>query len=348
VDADRAAAGTGAGPDGPPRRRLPLVRPLDPVGYPPGPEAILAELTAVRGDADELLRQAPAQTDLDALDAAVERYGQAYHTLPDLLAAAVADFAEVQQALGLDTSPVRFRHGCRLLARLGTLTGLSLVALGERDEGLDWFGTARLAAKRTEDRPLEAWVVAMGTRPHLYGGSAQRAMATAREARGLGGARSPAVMLWALDSEAHAYALLGQHREARETLRRANAAFDRWHPHLAGTLYGYHERQLFWNTGIVYAFAGDLHRALPALDRARATVSEDSLLHALMRLDEAVALVTAGEISAGCRVAGLAVQGLPPGRRTGLVRYRLEQALAVVPPRYRTLGCVRELRTGAC
>src|SRR5438309_5544430 len=133
---------------------------------------------------------------------------------------------------------------------------------------MGWYGTARDAGERADDRSVMSWSRATVSRMSLFTGHPARALREARQTLAHGGAGA-AVTLWAWDVEAQSLAALGRSQEALGMLERLITAYERWQPYLAADVYGFPEQQLHKSIAAVHAFAGDPSRAADAYGTAR-------------------------------------------------------------------------------
>lgn len=305
-------------------------------------------LAILRASATALLAGGVAETTLDQMERNAIEHGHEYQILPpaELLAGSITDFQAVKYLLAdRQAADVRARL-CRIGAQLAGTTGIALVALGEHREARAWYHLGQLLAEETNDRALRAWLLAREAVIPFYFGAPAAALALAERARLVAGSTVCATAAWAPALEARALARMGRHREAQDALALAQNAFERLGAaDTSDTAYGYTERQLVWHSGSMWTTIGDTRRAQAALQKARGMyASTEYLDQALISMDEALSLVSVGEVSVACRSTESLLLGLPAEHLTGIVVSRAREVLAAIPGRAESTAPVRELR----
>jgi hypothetical protein len=264
-------------------------------------------------------------------------------TLPEDMHDVLGDFIQLQRMLevGLDSSALRRAY--RLAARLSCMVASSRWHSGNFAEVAAWYGTGADAARQAGDRAMEAWARAFQTRVWLYTGAADTGLATIRKVRRAVSPISPAASLWALDSEAQLLAYTGRSQAARATMDAAARLYERWQPHLTTSLFSYPESQHYRAAETVLAF-GAPGRPPDGVVALRRTMRPGTTAHTLITLDEAARLLRDGEVSEACRLASDSLSTVPAALRGGMVGSKVGRFLAAVPPRYRHLDCVHDVR----
>jgi hypothetical protein len=324
-------------------------------GAPGGLDETLDRLDDSRRTAEDLLESLAAppghRDELRARCAAVAGYGVTgeFGTLPQLLARVVEDLVAIQALLTPRLSTGAYQHTCHALARLATLAAMALSMQGRLDEARSWFRSARAHARASGDPSMVSWTLSYEALLPLFTDRPRTALALSRAAREAGhgsvSTTPSAALIWALDTEARALARLGHRRAAELALHRTRTAFERYGPDAdVDRMYGYPERHLHWCEAEVHAHLGNTPQAWRALARTGtdARAAQDPA-PAMIMLTRALCLLTDGEIAEGCRAAEQAV-AVAPAHFLNIVRANVPRLLSTVPPRYRLLGCVVDLR----
>src|SRR5947209_5090425 len=158
---------------------------------------------------DHLRRLDTLPAQIAAFESSQQRSAVGYGALPALLPSLVEDFLGVRSLLELPLTDDQRRRCYRTLARLAGLIAPALFVHGRYDEGMGWYGTARDAGERADDRSVMSWSRATVSRMSLFTGHPARALREARQTLAHGGAGA-AVTLWAWDVEAQSLAALGR------------------------------------------------------------------------------------------------------------------------------------------
>src|SRR5205814_659066 len=113
---------------------------------------------------DLLAPPTPDPAALEPFEARAEQHERDFYLArgPLLLTDLVSDFAALQRVMRMVAAPdssTYYRYGCRILAVLAGLIGLSTVGLGAYEEAAGWYRTGRTAARRAGDRRLESWTM---------------------------------------------------------------------------------------------------------------------------------------------------------------------------------------------
>jgi tetratricopeptide (TPR) repeat protein len=223
---------------------------------------------------------------------------------------------------------------------------LILVKLDERDGFRNWARTARIAAQEIGDPETYSWVRAQEAYGHYYSGDLPQAIDVARDAQVSSGHAPYVGASLAAALEARAYAALGNERETRAALDRAQSILARLdNEALVPSAFGYTEAQLRFHEGSAYTHLHNTNAAWKAQESALAlSPPGDYTDRALTQLDRATCLAHDGDISEATAHAVQALHGLTNDQRRGIITLRAHGILAALPPHVRTLPVARDLR----
>jgi tetratricopeptide (TPR) repeat protein len=285
---------------------------------------------------------------LDAWEQTVLSHGQAtrYRPAGELVLELGADLAELERAIAQCRSASSLRRLVRVAAHLSGLMCLMFVKLDQRPEFRRWARTARTAAGEAGDPATFSWVLAQEAYGHYYSGDLGQAVSTARHAQAVvrtapcGGAALAAAL------EARAHAVLGDARQTRRALERAEAILAALDTDTAGgSAFGYTESQLRFHEGNAYTHLRDTRSALKAQDRALELCPPgDYTDWALIRLDRAACLARDGDVSAAIAYGTETLSSLTSGQSQGIIVLRGRELAHALPLKYRTDPAVREFQ----
>lgn len=300
-----------------------------------------------RGLNDALTRGGLDQASIDDWERTVLRYGRATRDRPSglLLADLTADLAEVQRILEGCRTATALRRLARVIAQMSGLMLLTLVKLDERPGFRRWARTARIAAIEAGDPVTLSWVLAQEAYGHYYSGDLMEAIGVAEEAQAVAGRSACVGVPLAAALAARAHAALGNGRETRGALLRAEDELARLDaPALEPSAFGYNEAQLRFHEGNAYTHLHDSPAAFRAQERALELCAPgDYTDWAMTRLDRASCLAYDGDVSGAMTYAVETLTGLTGEQRQGIIIGRGQELVAALPAAERVLPAAREL-----
>ncbi len=277
-----------------------------------------------------LLSSGIAATVLDQWEEAAAGYGRQYMTVPPLrlLCDVLLDLGDVRRMCEQRQSIEAQERLCRLAAQLATLTGMTMIDVGDHRLARSFFRTARTAADETGDRALRAWVVAREGLVPLYYGDAREALRLARISQDLAGRTPCAAGALAPMIEARALARGGPNRpgtreQAQRAITRAHTVFAQLgEDQRADTAFGYTERQLLFHEGEALAGLGvaDADRVLA--NALAAYPATERLDRSLIHFDRAMFRLVRGEVEEALRIGEETIRDLPADHRPEIVLNR--------------------------
>jgi hypothetical protein len=180
------------------------------------------------------------------------------------------------------------------------------------------------------------------------GGSPHAVLTLAADALAWGQDTPSAGTASALAARAQTLAMTGDGAGARATLHELQTVFDGLDEATRGpapTEWSWPETRLRHVQSYVHSHLGDLREAAAAQDAAlAASTSRSSLGAAQVRLHQAMAVIVAGDPTAGARHVVDVLESLDPSFRRGYVRTTAVRALRVLPERATRLPEVRQAR----
>jgi tetratricopeptide (TPR) repeat protein len=301
-----------------------------------------------RGLNDTLTEGVMAEASLDDWDRTVLRYGRATRdrSAGTLLGDLSADLAELTRALGRHRSASALRRLTRAVALMSGLMCLTFCKLDDRPSFRRWARTARLAADEAGDPEIRSWVLAQEAYGHYYSADLVEAMEVAQHAQAVGAANPCVGAALAAALEARVAAVMGQAKETRATLGRAEEILS----HLGGealtpSAFGYNEAQFRFHEGNALTHLGDERPAFKAQDRALALCAPgDYTDWAMTRLDRARCLTTAGDAAAAVEYATETLTALSEPKRRGIITLRGHEILNALPHQQQATPAARDLR----
>ncbi|HEY2575344.1 MAG TPA: helix-turn-helix transcriptional regulator [Streptosporangiaceae bacterium] len=304
---------------------------------------------------DALFRGSVSATMLDQWEETSAGYGRQYQTVPPLrlLCDVLLDLGDVRRMCE-QRQPIEFAERlCRLAAQLATLTGMTMIDIGDQRMARSFFRTARIAADETGDRALRAWVAVREALIPLYYGDPREAVELARTGADLAGRGQCVATVMAPVAEARALSRLAAQGK-RGGLNRARAALDRAADGLdtlsasqrSDTAFGYTERQFLFHRGDALVALGDHQGAEEAFGESlRLYAPTEFLDRSLVLLGHARCKLEADEPEEALRISRDMLHELPREHRTEIVVHAARTLGESVAARFGSLPAVREYRT---
>jgi tetratricopeptide (TPR) repeat protein len=274
------------------------------------------------------------------------RYGRATRDRPAsvLIGDLGRDLEELNGLLSRPLSVSAMRRLARVAAQMSGLMCLTFCILDDRPAFRRWARTARLAGREAGDPQTLSWILAQEAHGHFYSGDLLEAIEIARH--GYDVSRVPcAGTALAAALEGRAHATLGRDKETRDALARAEDSLS----HLAGealipSALGYDEASFRFHEGNAYTHLGDFKSALKAQDRALELCEPDNYTDwSMTRLDRALCLIRADEITEGLRYAAETIARLDETRRKGIISLRAGAVLESLPKQAKSLPAARDM-----
>jgi transcriptional regulator with XRE-family HTH domain len=255
---------------------------------------------------------------LDEWRERVERYGYEYMTVgaSELQPRLARDLVVVQQQLD---SPERWSVAARLLALYAKTTP------GARESGR-WYNLAVVAADRSEDRLVRAWVRGRAALAMAYEGKGLvMAGRLADQAVALSGSPSLGT-LNAVVAQAHVAACGGDSAGALATLERAERMFESVISDEQISDYAVPEWRFHTFTSMLLSRMGDERRAVmaqEAADRTRPKSLQRFATH--IEMHRGLMMAKAGDVDGGLAYARSAMAKLPTNRQSLTLRMLLAE-----------------------
>lgn len=233
----------------------------------------------------------------------------------------------------------------RIAALLSSLIADELMVLGKPLYADSWHYIARRAADETRDDALRAHVRTLAAMLPLYYGDPAVTIRLTREAQGILAGRRHAATALAPTLEALACAQAGDGDSGRIALENARRSFDGLDAaERAESVFGFSERRWRFYESRILSELADIPTALEAQRRAMALYPPEVVGdRALLQLDIAKCVVR-DDISAGVRVAGEVLLGMPPEHRADIFLRYGWGVISAVPVRFRNRPDVTEYR----
>ncbi|MEU6777437.1 hypothetical protein [Streptomyces sp. NPDC046759] len=224
------------------------------------------------------------------------------------------------------------------------MTAIVLHDLGSRREARSWFATAARAAAESGGDQLHAWVLAREAMVPLNHGAPKADLAD--QSRHAAGSRPTAAATLAAAVTARAYALNHQSEQARAALEAANARMARLpESERSDTWLTYGEQKHHVHLSHAYTTLTDTRRARESQQRApELSAPTSTLTRTPLHIDAAACAHHDGDSEQACRRTITALNGLPDGYRTGLVRRRAQDLYEAIPAQHHHERAVQELR----
>ena len=303
---------------------------------------------------DALFRGSVSATMLDQWEETAAGYGTQYMTVPPLrlLCDVLLDFGDVRRMCE-QRQPIEFAERlCRLAAQLASLTGMTMIDIGDQRMARSFFRTARTAADETGDRALRAWVAVREALIPLYYGDPREAISLARTGADLAGRSQCVAGVMAPVAEARALGRLAAQGKSG-VLTRARASLDRAEDGLdalpagqrADTAFGYTERQFLFHKGDALVSLGDHAGAEAAFGQSLRLYSPTEFLdRSLVMLGQARCKLEADEPEEALRVSRSTLLDLPREHRAEIVVHAARALGETVAARHGNVPAVREYR----
>ena len=303
---------------------------------------------------DALFRGSVSATMLDQWEETAAGYGRQYMTVPPLrlLCDVLLDFGDVRRMCE-QRQPIEFAERlCRLAAQLASLTGMTMIDIGDQRMARSFFRTARIAADETGDRALRAWVAVREALIPLYYGDPREVITLARTGADLAGRSQCVAGVMAPVAEARALGRLaaqgksGVLGRARASLERAADGLDALPAgQRADTAFGYTERQFLFHKGDALVALGDHDGAEAAFGQSLRLYSPTEFLdRSLVLLGQARCRLEADEPEEALRVSRDALLDLPREHRAEIVVHAARALGESVAARHGNGPAVREYR----
>jgi transcriptional regulator with XRE-family HTH domain/tetratricopeptide (TPR) repeat protein len=244
-----------------------------------------------------------------------------------------SDLVEIKQIIGRSPSEILSRRLARVAAQMSGLMSLSLLKIDDRISSRNWVRTARLLAAETDDRNLRSWVQAQEAYYHFYDKNLRGTIESARYSQSLESINPGVGSALAAAVEARAHALMGQKQDALRAIKNAETYLAKLTDDaLVPSAFGYNEAQFTFHQENALTRLGLVSQALQVQDRAlELCPPEDFLDRALILLDRADCLVSAGEIPSAVELVLNTLQGLEPSQAQGLIANRARETLLTLP-----------------
>ncbi len=312
--------------------------------------ALLHMIERIRQEADTALSYSSiGHHVIDQLEQRAADYGYAYRTKPApiLLRELAMDFVEVRQLTGRPQSLDQQRRLHGLVAQFAGLLALTLKNLGKFVEARRWFATAQLAASETGDRQLRSWVLAKEAILAIDSDApAEAVINRARFAQAVAGSTASAGKLIAVTLEARALGMQSRFAEVELKRREAEGIFAKLGPAAVNSsAFAMSEQQMHFYLGNAFLLSGHGSSARPHWDRALSLYPANEVQDpALVQLDRAAAMVSSGDVDAGCDHASRVLMSLPKENKVSLVVRWADGVVEAVPRKLRGHPSVQGLR----
>jgi transcriptional regulator with XRE-family HTH domain len=309
--------------------------------------ASLPVVQRILEDANAALADPADPADLAHLQAAAEQhsYGYGGRAPADVLAALVADFADVTPLMRRPQTAAARADTARVMAQLGGMAAVVLHDLGSQREAYRWFGVATRAADDAGDRTLQAWILARRAMLPINFGAPQAAAGLAEQARRAAGNGHTAAATLAAAVSARAYALAGRPAEASAAVRDADRLADSLpETETVDTWFGHCAQKHHVHLSHAYTALGQTGRARESQAHALALSAPTSTLtRTLLRIDAAACQHRDGYSREACAAAASALADVPARFRTNLTRSRAGDLYRSLPAGVRETPEAREL-----
>jgi transcriptional regulator with XRE-family HTH domain len=286
---------------------------------------------------------------VELLEERAEESGyQLYTASPaEYVPARMMDMAGIQKLLlhGQTSDLQRRLH--RTLAKNAGFIGVRLTDVANVRETFNWFGVARVAARRAQDAGVEAWIAGHLCDAHAcYWHSLRQGLETARVAQLANGTAPNSAGLFGYLSEAGVQARLGRGRETLEAVRQAERIFNALPPEKT-TADGFHVPEYFlrWHQSNALSLIGESRLADPLRRRALELPGSrgDVVGRSLLLLDEASLLFPAGDLDRACELVREAWESVPAEYHVGQIPARTNIVLRGLPANRASTSQVSEL-----
>jgi hypothetical protein len=221
----------------------------------------------------------------------------------------------------------RTQHQTRLVvvaAKLATVVGEILFNVGELDAARQWYLTAMDASREAGHQYLRDIALAGMAYLPTYSDDPEGVLSVVTNRLDQAPPPTPAIA-WLWGAAARAQASIGDQLGFKRSISTCQAVLSESDPDLIrpGIFSFLPEKQAFYEAD-GYARLRDLERNTEAANRALSIYDENEIMEpALVQIDHAMALVGAGEVEEGCRIATVAIThpktfvGLTVANRSG-------------------------------
>jgi transcriptional regulator with XRE-family HTH domain len=266
-------------------------------------------------------------------------YGYAYLAVPPEqfitdVAADLVSLRLITREIGQDASV--YKDWCRIGSALSGLMAKALSNLGHTREARHWWQTAQTASDRSGDLGSRLWVRSQRLIHGLY--EQRPPLLLVRQADAtleLAKSHACAGLVEASHGRAQALVLTGQADAAESELRRAEHVLSQLPSSVTSdvdSVHGVGEDRLRYTETWVYAHSGNTVKADAAAARAMQFYpASDYRSPAQIKLLQAFARTTAGDVSEGIRQAQATYEVLPPAHRTTMVTNLAKRVLQPIP-----------------
>jgi transcriptional regulator with XRE-family HTH domain len=286
--------------------------------------------------------------DIDEWELACDDHLHALRTRPSAVARQdlLVDLLALHRQLRIHGEGAK--HLQRVSAALSTLHASLLTRLGEHGAAIRWWRTARDAADKSGDLELRLGVRANEAGHGLFGQrSPDTVLRLTQNAKKISGSNPSEGYAFILLSEAKALSALGRHEEAltvlnayRDLAARSLSATDIMSGYWTGPIDNRHKMHAAEMQ--IFAKVGDEAATGKAIENVLSTTSGDYQVVPHTRLNQALCLVTNGDVQRGVQQAASVIDGLRPAPRDAMTIENGYRILRALPPDARELGAVRE------
>ncbi|MFJ9777187.1 hypothetical protein ACIRVF_39140 [Kitasatospora sp. NPDC101157] len=285
--------------------------------------------------------------ELDLLDERLQRARCLYVTAPpeQMIELLLADLDDIQ-ALAAERQPAAAQSRLsELIAIASTLVADAMMKLGRLPEAQRWYGTARLAADDAGNPELRARVRVQAAMLPYYYGPLLAAAQLAREARLLSRGRPGPTAVFAVAAEARSLARLGDPDNAKAAIRLAQDLFEHCQDTPQDDAWAFPERRLWLYLSGAHTALGETAKARHAQQQALSLYPEGhtGIDPALLRLEEAMCLVTDHSPTEALQMAVHAYSEVPASHRTAILGARAQDVIDILPAQLQSGRPARQL-----
>ncbi|WP_433517838.1 hypothetical protein ACQP2T_21200 [Nonomuraea sp. CA-143628] len=225
----------------------------------------------------------------------------------------------------------------RVNAQMQFLLARALGLAGQSRESRHWWNTARHSAEKSGDPQLAALCRGWESTHGLYEKRpATILLGRAEEAIDVAGGLPCAGVAEALTAQAQVRAMVGDVAGARESLNRQRAIFERLPDAVSsdtGSAFGWPVTRMLHTRSFVATYTNDADAAQAQREALEAYPPSDVRAIAQVKLYQAMAQVTKGDVRTGLDMARDAVTEIPADQHTMFTRFSATLVLRTVPDR---------------